>query len=338
MTKTDTILTEAQIDRFQTDGVVKLEGVLSTAEVRSLQAALAAQMAEKDFSPSAYDFDDLATQIFSDEAQLEAGSASRFAVEAYRGFIRQDPEAEHLRDETEAGGGRFFYDAVGWRRHRAIAEMALDSVLPGIVAGLMKSRTATFWEDTTFVKEAGTATRTAFHQDRSYANVDGTQCCVAWIPLDVVDEQNGALEYVRGSHRDGRDYAPNVLFSQARLPGSKGERVPDIEGRREEFDLVHMDARPGDVVIHDFRTLHGAGGNRTANRGRRAISFRNCGDDAVYRTRPGALPPPWDRHVPGENEPLLHRDYPLVWPRLYPQLRLADLYDAETASQGALAA
>ena len=52
---------------------------------------------------------------------------------------------------------------------------------------------------------------------------------------------------------------------------------------------------PGDAVAFNYRTLHGARGNTTAQR-RRAFSLRLVGDDAVYVDRPGPTSPPFPGH------------------------------------------
>jgi ectoine hydroxylase-related dioxygenase (phytanoyl-CoA dioxygenase family) len=50
-----------------------------------------------------------------------------------------------------------------------------------------------------------------------------------------------------------------------------------------------------DAVAFNFRTLHGARGNTTANR-RRAFSLRLVGEDARYVERPGRTSPPFPGH------------------------------------------
>ncbi len=97
-----------------------------------------------------------------------------------------------------------------------------------------------------------------------------------WVPVDPVTFENGAMQYWRGSHRDGKLYKPNVFISQSPLPGSEGHDLPDIENNMDDFDIIHFDVQPGDVLVHHYRTIHGTGGNRSRYQVRRAASIRYC--------------------------------------------------------------
>jgi ectoine hydroxylase-related dioxygenase (phytanoyl-CoA dioxygenase family) len=134
------------------------------------------------------------------------------------------------------------------------------------------------------------------------------------------------MEYVIGSHRWSREFAPSVFIAQTPIPGATGERLPDIEGRREDFDIRTIAAEPGDIIVHDVMTVHGSSGNTTSNRLRRGISLRYCGDDVRYWAKPGAVPQPWIREKPADGEPLYSRFYPRVWPRPFPEAKLSRLY------------
>lgn len=153
------------------------------------------------------------------------------------------------------------------------------------------------------------------------------------MPLDIADEETGAIEYVRGSHRWGKEFAPNVFFAQTPFSDSDAESLPDIEGNREKYDIVRIDANPGDVIIHHVLTVHGAGGNCSLDRMRRGISFRYCGDDIRYHNRPGAIPQPWIQEQAVEGEPLNSVDYPRVWPRPFPSAKLSRLFDEFSFAQ-----
>ena len=59
--------------------------------------------------------------------------------------------------------------------------------------------------------------------------------------------------------------------------------------------------------------IHGARGNRSAERRRRAVSLRWLGDDAVFDDRPGTYPFDVKGQVPGC--PMTGPLYPQVWSR-----------------------
>ena len=314
---------------YERDGVVKIEEALSETEISLLRQAVDRQIEAADQSPTAYDFQHIAEQIWRKSDSIDAKAATRFDMVKFKRLIDLDADARALFDEAVDGApkGRFLYEAAGWRRHPEIREVAMDSALPEIVASLMQSAYVNFWEDTTFVKTPGATQRTAFHQDYTYFQITGRKCCIAWIALDPADGETGALEYVRGSHRWGREFAPNLLISQTITSGSAGDKLPDIEANREVFDIIRIDAKPGDVILHDVLVIHGSGGNKSADRTRRGISFRYCGDDVRYADKPGAIAQPWVKKKPANGAALYSIDYPRVWPRPFPGARISRLFN-----------
>src|SRR3954471_22237716 len=52
-----------------------------------------------------------------------------------------------------------------------------------------------------FNKPPGTEHRTPPHQDNYYFNLKPAQVLTIWVALDPVDDGNGCLRYVAGSHR-----------------------------------------------------------------------------------------------------------------------------------------
>jgi ectoine hydroxylase-related dioxygenase (phytanoyl-CoA dioxygenase family) len=212
-----------------------------------------------------------------------------------------------------AGGtsGRFVAGVDHWRHQPELRAFACDSPLPALVASVLRSTAAYLYEDSVLVKEPGAAERTHWHQDLGYFHVDGDQLCTTWCPLDAVDAESGAMQFVRGSHRWERVFRPNLFVTTEPLPGTEGEIVPDIDDGRD--DVISFTLEPGDLTIHHARTLHAAGSNRSADRRRRAISVRYCGDDARVKIRPGAPLKPEQRAL-AEGDALGGPVHPQVWP------------------------
>ena len=206
---------------------------------------------------------------------------------------------------------RFIAGVDHWRHQPELRAFACDSVLPEIVAALLGTTAVYLYEDSVLVKEPGAAERTHWHQDLAYFHVEGAQLCTAWCPLDDVDEESGAMRFVRGSHAGPELYRPNLFVTTDPLPGTEGDVVPDVAGG--DFDIVSFALEPGDITVHHARTLHSAGPNRTADRRRRAISVRYCGDDARIRIRPGAPRKPEQLGLT-DGDPLGGAVHPKVWP------------------------
>ena len=87
-----------------------------------------------------------------------------------------------------------------------------------------------------------------------------------WLALDDVDEENGAISYVRGSHLRGLrpHVASGVLgFSRSLLDWGEADAAASAVQR----------AAPGDLLAHHGLTIHCAGANNSATRFRRAIGM-----------------------------------------------------------------
>ena len=312
---------------FDRDGVICLRNILTQEEVGKLRTAVARQLASLGQSATGYDFEALAKQVWELDRDVDAGAADRFDMHALKALVRSDAEARSLLEAEMPGGeGLFFYDAAAWKRDLGVRAVAFDSRLPEIVADLLQTGYLNFWEDTTFVKAPHTRQKTAFHQDLAYFQIEGDQCVIVWIPLDAATRESGVVQYVRGSHTWGEIYAPNVFVSQTPIGSSPEKRCPDIEAQPDKYDIVSFDVEPGDVIIHHVKTIHGAGGNRSEH-WRRAMSFRYCGDEVRYFDRPGAIQQVGLSGHLGNGARLFSPDYPVVWPKPWPSLSLAEIYD-----------
>jgi len=314
-------------ETFDKDGVVCLRNVLTSRELDHLRNAVARQMAGLRTSKTGYDFEELARQVWDPERPVDTGAAERFDMKMMKEVVRSDEAARPLLEEdASTETGLFFYDVAAWKSDRGMREVAFDSQLPDIVSELLGAKYLNFWEDTTFVKAPHTRQKTAFHQDLAYFQIEGEQCVIVWIPLDPATLENGVMQYVRGSHKWGETYAPNVFVSQTPIRSSPEMRCPDIEADPNKYDIVSFDVQPGDVIIHHVKTVHGAGGNRS-DQWRRAVSFRYCGDEVRYLDRAGAIQQVEVARDLADGDRLFSADYPIVWPKPWPGLKLAEAYD-----------
>jgi ectoine hydroxylase-related dioxygenase (phytanoyl-CoA dioxygenase family) len=223
--------------------------------------------------------------------------------------------------ESSGKGGRLFTDRYLWRSHSDVRAFAFESGVAGLVGQLMGSRTARLYFDHLLIKEPRTLAPTPWHQDIPYWPFQGRQIASAWVALTDATLQGSAMEFVRGSHNDGRVYRPEVFGSAEKSVSaswqtkSQAERVPDIEARRKDFDITGWDMRAGDAVVFSAWVLHGARGNASAAQQRVALSTRWLGDDAVWAPSEGADPTVTQADVcvaPGMPP---HDDdrFPLVW-------------------------
>ena len=89
--------------------------------------------------------------------------------------------------------------------------------------------------------------------------------------------------------------------------------VPDPDTDPGDMAVLEWPMEPGDAVLFDFRTVHGARGNTGTTR-RRALSLRFVGDDARVVARPGRTSPPFPGHGMAAGDRLRSDWFPVVWP------------------------
>jgi phytanoyl-CoA hydroxylase len=87
------------------------------------------------------------------------------------------------------------------------------------------------------------------HQDNYYYNWVPPITCSLWVALDAVDDSNGAVRYVLGSHAKG--LRPHRLGEHAAFSQVVDDFGPDDEAREISFQLW-----PGDLVAHHGQTIH----------------------------------------------------------------------------------
>ena len=117
-----------------------------------------------------------------------------------------------------------------------------------------------------FNKPPGVEHPTPPHQDNYYFNLTPPHVLTIWLALDPVDEENGCLRYVAGSHREGfRTHArSNVLgFSQGITDYSASDEAREV--------LIRL--QPGDAAVHHGMTIHRADPNRSQTRSRRSFAM-----------------------------------------------------------------
>jgi phytanoyl-CoA hydroxylase len=105
------------------------------------------------------------------------------------------------------------------------------------------------------------------HQDGYYFMISPCEAVTMWLALDDVDEQNGCVRYVPGSHRRGmrtHGRTTTLGFSQG---------IVDYPTEDDRLRETPISARPGDLLVHHALTIHRADGNHGATRHRRALGF-----------------------------------------------------------------
>ncbi|MEL7462619.1 MAG: phytanoyl-CoA dioxygenase family protein [Pseudomonadota bacterium] len=234
-------------------------------------------------------------------------------VEVIRAGIDRNMAApSEYASENAVTEGRFFDDYCNWPRIPEFERVIRESPVAEVAAAAMRSKTAQIFHDHVLVKEPGTSKPTPWHQDAPYYFVEGAQTVSFWIPVDPV--KNATLRFIAGSHRWEKMVRPVSWADDSDFYEGAQEwtSVPDPDANPEDTKVLEWEMDPGDCVIFDFRTAHGARGNPHGGR-RRALSLRWVGDDARYVERPGRTSPPYPGHEMVAGQRLREDWFPVVW-------------------------
>jgi ectoine hydroxylase-related dioxygenase (phytanoyl-CoA dioxygenase family) len=235
--------------------------------------------------------DEVAAALAEDGAVVVRGATPIEWVGRMRAAIDAELSgASPTAAEYGTKAGRFYGDFFMWLRNPEFRAFALESPLGELAARVMRSRSAHLLYDQLFVKEPGSVERTPWHQDLPYWPVTGEQIVSIWVPFDEADTDNGVVTYIKGSHRWGKVYRPQAFDARngGAFAASPYEPMPDIDAAR-GCEFLAWRVAPGDVLIHKGLTIHGAPGNASTDRRRRALALRYTGDDARYDPRPGTF-------------------------------------------------
>ncbi len=230
---------------------------------------------------------------------------------------RKNPGPFACQYTPQENEGDFYDDYCNWSRIEEYKKFLFNSPAAEIAGHLTKSKEIRLFHEHILVKEPKTSEQTPWHHDQPYYCVDGEQVCSIWLPLDPVPRESG-LEFVSGSHLFGKMFMPIkfLTLNEYDYTPESFESVPDIEGNRENYEILSWDMEPGDCIVFHFKTLHSGKGNPNSNNRRRAFSSRWIGDDAVFAERPGETSPPFPELKRfKQNDPLHHTIFPVCWIR-----------------------
>lgn len=150
-------------------------------------------------------------------------------------------------DESDAVFGELLHDPRLIQLTSALLE---DEVVPVSAAA--------------FIKAPLKGTPTPMHQDGYYFCLDPNEALTVWMPIGNIDASNGALCYIKGSHKNG--IIPHG--SSGVLGFSQGLSTDASSGGDEVVCAVEK----GDLLVHHSRTIHYAAGN-SSPRPRRSLGL-----------------------------------------------------------------
>ena len=226
----------------------------------------------------------------------------------------------------DAEGRTTFYDSQVWNQIPEYKDFVLNSPMAEIAGRVMDVSGVNFFFDAVFVRTPGVKFRTPFHQDEPFWSVIGFDTSSVWTPLVPV-AKTSALEFVSGSHRWPEQFAQvnfGALTKDDRDQVTYGADqdvvpLPDIEGNRDQYDILSWDMEPGDIAVFNARIVHGGSGNLDDDRDLKVFNTQWLGDDVRVFFREEGMDPDHSAEMtevglaPGDK--IGTSLYPRVWER-----------------------
>jgi len=218
-------LTRAEIDAFWRDGYLMVENAVSPAQLAALRSEIAGWVEESRAHTAPF-----GTPTIDGRPRFDMGAEHTAARPALR-------RINNPSDISEA-----YLDVM---RNAATVDMVAELVGPDVKFHHCKIN----------LKLAGARTEVAYHQDFAYTPHTNDDVVTALLFLDDIDEDNGCLTVVPGSHRGPM----HSLFEGERFTGG----VAADEERRALATSVSCVGKAGSVCLMHTRLLHGSAANRS---------------------------------------------------------------------------
>lgn len=128
------------------------------------------------------------------------------------------------------------------------------------------------WASSFFIKEPFSQSTVGWHQDAYYWPMAPHHTVTVWLAFDDVDEENGGMKVIPGSHLHG-------LLKHRRSVETTSVLTLELEtGIFQESDAVQFRLKAGEVSLHDDRCVHSSPANPSARR-RAGLTIRYSGTE-----------------------------------------------------------
>tara|TARA_B100000674_G_scaffold327059_1_gene272784 strand:- start:248 stop:1087 length:840 start_codon:yes stop_codon:yes gene_type:complete len=159
--------------------------------------------------------------------------------------------------------------------HSKFLEICKLTPLLDIVEQLI-GRDIIVWGSRIFSKAPQTGRATPWHQDGEYWPIRPLATATVWIAIDESNEDNGCLKILTGSNR------AKTLLPHQSLSGKGAALDKEIKPELiESKDVVSVPLQPGQIVIFDVFTAHGASPN-VSNQRRAGFAIRYMPGTSIF--------------------------------------------------------
>lgn len=261
------MLTADQIERFHRDGYLKGERVLTDEQVDVLREEM--------------------DRVVRDQGRTNVPQPVRCAN------LTGNPEQMVLQIVNI------------WEASQPYRELTANATIGQEMAQLTGASVLRIWHDQIQYKPKSAGGVNMWHQDAPLWPILAPMTEVsAWVALDDVDEENGCMSMVPGSHL----WSNQIAFLRT---------LENFDAMPREFEGRPIEVRPcpvkkGEVHYHHALTWHGSPANRS-DRPRRAIALHYMTEETRYVESGQHIMKPFVEVADGEVMQGAH--FPVVWER-----------------------
>lgn len=151
-------------------------------------------------------------------------------------------------------------------------EICLNPKILDLVEGVLGANFYV-WASNFFIKDPRSASTVGWHQDAYYWPMAPHHSVTVWLAFDDVDEVNGGMKLLPGSHRGG-------IIKHRRSTETSSVLTLELEDGTDfsAANAVQWKLRAGECSLHDDRAIHGSPAN-PSDRRRAGLTIRYSGTD-----------------------------------------------------------
>jgi len=242
--------TRDEIERFHEQGFIHPVRVLGDDQVEELRDALDDHLSGR-IQSETYELTD---PILEGEDKAAVGSGAGTAV----------VEKTEQEIEKKPHSVPFLFNL--WERDDRFKRAAFDPVIAGMARQLLGSAQVVLMEDGAVIKNPQIGKALHWHQDYAYWPLASPAAVTAWIALDRVNVENGAMQVAVGTHLAGErlpvEFGDGSSFMHDERPGV--EEIPR-DPAEEGWSIVSYVLQPGECGFHPALLWHASGPNTSPN-------------------------------------------------------------------------
>lgn len=179
---------------------------------------------------------------------------------------------------TDSKGGNYYrvlnQKVNVWRDHGGMARYTFHPNISNAALKLSGANGIRLFHDHALWKMPQDSKPTPWHQDTPFWPMNEPGALSAWIPLDDVDEENGCMMFVPGSHKIGKLNGIDLVHPQNIFDEVRGSEL-------EKTRPVKVPLKKGSCTFHNGLTFHYAFANQT-DRPRRVLAIIFMPDGTSY--------------------------------------------------------